>query len=150
MQILVVEDNPAEARLTREALAESGFEHRMDLVGDGEQAIAFLRREGSFWNAAKPDLVLLDLNLPRKDGRAVLRDIKSDRLLASIPIIVVTNSRAQEDVEEIYRLRANCYLVKPPDIEDFFLMVKRIMEFWSETARLPRGINTQLIGDRIG
>ena len=139
MKILVIEDNPAEARLTREAFAESGVPHVIRVVGDGMEATACLNREGIYRDEAMPDLILLDLNLPRKDGREVLREIKSNPDLSSIPVIVVTNSHAQEDVDQVYRLRANCYLVKPPGIDEFFAMVRRVIEFWWQTARLPNG-----------
>ncbi len=138
MRILLIEDNPAEARLTMEALHEAGVEHELFTVGDGEAATAYLRREGGYEGVKRPDLIFLDLNLPRKDGREVLRDIKGDPLLASIPVIVITNSRAPEDIDQVYQLRANCYLVKPPDLDDFFNMMGRVVDFWWNTVRLPR------------
>lgn len=136
MRILVVEDNPAEARLTTEALSETQVRHEMCLVADGDQATAFLRREGAYIDVFRPDLIFLDLNLPGKDGRQVLREVKSEPVLASIPVIVISNSQAPEDIEEVYRLRANCYLVKPPGIDDFFYMMRRIVDFWWSTAPL--------------
>ncbi len=137
MRILLVEDNPAEARLTMEALHEAGVEHELFTVGDGETATAYLHREAGFTDVARPDLIFLDLNLPRKKGCQVLREIKGDPSLASIPVIVITNSKAPEDIVEVYDLRANCYLVKPPDLEDFFTMMRRVVEFWWLTVRLP-------------
>ena len=137
MRILLVEDNPAEARLTQEALGEAGIDHELFLVGDGEAATAYLKRGPGYRDAVRPDLVFLDLNLPRKDGRQVLREVKEDIALASIPIIVITNSSAAEDIDQVYRLKANCYLVKPPDLNEFFSMIRQIVEFWWLTAQLP-------------
>jgi len=134
--MLLVEDNPAEARLTTEALGETQFRHEMCLVGDGEQATAFLRREGVYADAFRPDLIFLDLNLPGKGGRQVLAEVKSEPLLESIPIIVFSNSQAPEDIVEVYRLRANCYLVKPPEIDEFFSMMRRMVDFWRSTSSL--------------
>jgi chemotaxis family two-component system response regulator Rcp1 len=138
MNILLVEDNPAEALLTREAFTETGVPHQMEVMGDGEKAMSFLRRDAPFCDSMIPDLILLDLNLPKKHGREVLREIKADEFLFKIPVIVVTNSHSREDIEEVYLLRANCYLVKPPDIDEFFLMIRRIVEFWWQTAQLPK------------
>lgn len=137
VRILLVEDNPAEARLTMEALGEAGIAHELDHVSDGEAAMAFLRKEEAYINGQRPDMIFLDLNMPRKDGRQVLREIKADLSLASIPVIVITNSQAKEDVDDVYRLRANCYLVKPPDLNEFFSMIQRVVDFWWLTARLP-------------
>lgn len=137
VRVLLVEDSSAEARLTMEALAEAGVDHELDLVRDGEAAMAFLRNEEAYVNAQRPDMILLDLNLPRKDGRQVLSEVKADPSLASIPVIVITNSQAKEDVDHVYRLRANCYLVKPPDLNEFFSMIQRIVDFWWLTAKLP-------------
>ncbi len=137
MRILLVEDNPAEARLTKEALGEVGVLHELHLADDGEEATAFLRREGIYGDAFRPDLIFLDLNLPRMDGRQFLRVVKSDPQFASIPVIVITNSRASEDVDQVYRLRGNCYLVKPPELDEFFTMVRKVVDFWWLTARLP-------------
>ena len=137
MRILLVEDNPAEARLTSEALRETSIRHEFRHVGEGGEAMAFLKQEAGYFGAFRPDVIFLDLNLPGKDGRQVLRELKGDPALASIPVIVITNSRAPEDIEEVYRLRANCYLVKPPEIDDFFIMMRRVIDFWWLTARLP-------------
>jgi chemotaxis family two-component system response regulator Rcp1 len=144
MRILLVEDNPAEALLTREALSESGVVHELCLVEDGEMATSFLRQENGYGKELRPDLVVLDQNLPRKNGRQVLREIKEDPSLASIPIIVITNSVATEDVEHVYRLRANCYIVKPPDVDEFFAMMHQIIKFWAETVLLPDGSRAPL------
>ena len=141
IQVLLVEDNPAEVRLTREAFAESKVPHTLFVVTDGEQASEYLFRRGRFLEVGQPDLILLDLNLPKKNGCEVLREIKASPDLAMIHVIVVTNSQSPDDVERVYRLFANCYLVKPPDIDDFFEMVKRIVEFWWQTAMLPNGRN---------
>lgn len=149
MNILLVEDNAAEALLTREAFAETGVPHHMEVMTDGERALSFLHREGQFCHSMIPDIILLDLNLPKKHGREVLREIKADEVLVKIPVIVVTNSRSREDIEEVYLLRANCYLVKPPDIDEFFSMIRRIVEFWWETAQLPRDNDLLLQSDRI-
>ena len=137
MLILLVEDNPAEARLTTEALGEVGVSHELFLVDDGAAATAYLRREEKFRDARRPDLIFLDLNLPGKDGRQVLREVKEDPSLASIPVIVITNSEAPEDIEQVYRLKANCYLVKPPGLDEFFTMIRRTVCFWWKAARLP-------------
>lgn len=137
MRVLLVEDNPAEARLTLEALGEVGVVHDLDLVRDGEEAMAFLRKEEAYINAQRPDMIFLDLNLPRKDGRQVLWEVKGDPSLASIPVIVITNSQAKEDIDHVYSLRANCYLVKPPDLTDFFSMIQQVVDFWWLTAQLP-------------
>lgn len=120
-----------------EALGEVGVAHELDLVCDGEAAMAFLRKEEAYVNAQRPDMIFLDLNLPRKDGRQVLWEVKADPSLASIPVIVITNSQAKEDVDRVYRLRANCYLVKPPDLNEFFSMIQRTVDFWWLTAQLP-------------
>ena len=140
MRVLLVEDNPAEACLTREGFADVGLIHELRVVDDGEKATAFLRREGNYANEEVPDLVLLDLNLPKKCGHEVLKDIKSDPDLLHIPVLVVTNSHAMDDIEKVYRSNGNCYLVKPPDLNDFFSMVRRIVDFWWDTARLPPAV----------
>lgn len=140
MRILLVEDNPAEARLTREALDECGVLHELFEVPDGEAATSFLYRRDSYRDAPQPDLILLDLNLPKKNGRQVLFEVKSDAVLARIPIIVITNSQAPEDIEQVYRLKANCYLVKPPDIDEFFHVMRKVIDFWFPAAPSDDGI----------
>ena len=135
--VLLVEDNPAEARLTKEALAQSGLKHELCVVTDGQMASDYVHRINGFGEALRPSLILLDLNLPRKHGREVLKELKSDPLLSTIPVIVVTNSGAPEDIEEAYRLCANSYITKPADLDDLFAVIKSLVEFWFEKARLP-------------
>ena len=137
MRVLLVEDNPAEVRLTREAFAETGVPHELHVVGDGEAATNFLHKTGSFSSVPLPDVILLDLNLPKKGGHEVLKEIKSDPGLMSIPVIVITNSSAKEDIEGVYQANGNCYLVKPPSLNDFFEMMQKVTEFWWDLARLP-------------
>lgn len=137
IEILLVEDNPGDARLTREALAMSKVRNNLHLVKDGEEAVAFLRREGRFFDAPAPDLVLLDLNLPRRDGREVLEDIKRDSTLKHIPVVILTSSEAEEDVLRTYRLHANCFITKPADLEHLTRVVQGIEQFWFTLVRLP-------------
>ena len=137
IDILLVEDNPADVELTREALADSKLLSRLHVVRDGVEALAFLHREGDHRAAPRPDLVLLDLNLPRKDGRAVLTEIKGDPILRSIPVVVLTSSRAEQDVAKAYELNANCYVTKPVDLEQFLTIIRSIEQFWFTVARLP-------------
>lgn len=137
MDILLVEDNPGDARLAAEAFKEGRVPTRLHVVQDGIEAIAFLRREGPFESAPRPDLVLLDLNLPRKDGREVLAEIKEDPLLRRIPVIVLTTSQAETDVNRAYELHANCYIVKPVDFDRFIDVVKGIEDFWCSLVKLP-------------
>lgn len=138
MLILLVEDDAAEARLTQMALHRTGIAHHLQIVTDGEMALQFLRREGPYVGAATPSIVLLDLNLPRKPGTEVLREIKSDSDLCSIPTIVLSNSRAPEDIKNVYRLRGNCYLSKPTELEELFAMMRSLVEFWLRRAVLPQ------------
>ena len=137
INILLVEDNPGDVRLTVEALRESRVRNDLSVVKDGIQAMAFLRREGEHAGAPRPDLILLDLNLPKKDGRDVLDEIKRDDDLKSIPVVVLTTSEAEEDVRKAYGLRANCYITKPLDLEQFVKVVKSIGEFWLTIVKLP-------------
>jgi two-component system, chemotaxis family, response regulator Rcp1 len=137
MMMLLVEDNPAEARLTREALIQSGLPHEIQVVTDGQMACDYLHRINGYSNAQKPTMVLLDLNLPRKHGREVLREIKTDPTLSDIPVIVVSNSSAPEDIEESYRLCANSYITKPADLDDLFKAIKSLVEFWFHNAQIP-------------
>ena len=137
MHILLVEDSPADIRLAREALLQGSVPKRISVVTDGAQAIDFVRRRGEFQNAARPDLVLLDINLPKRDGLDVLREIKSDPVLRSITVIVLTTSQFQRDVKAAYELSANCYVVKPLDLDQFFAMMRGIEEFWMSLALLP-------------
>lgn len=138
IEILLVEDNPADVRLTREAMRDSKIRNHLSVVTDGEQALAFLRREGKFADAILPDLILLDLNLPRKDGREVLAEIKGDPLLRLIPVVVLTTSQAEADILRTYQLHANCYVTKPVDLGQFMEVVRSIEEFWVIIVRLPR------------
>ena len=137
IEILLVEDNPGDVRLTLEAFKESKAKTHLSVVGDGVEAIAFLRREGKYVNAPRPDLVLLDLNVPRKDGRAVLAEIKEEENLKSIPVVILTTSQAESDILTTYRHHANCYITKPVDFDLFIKVVKVIENFWFRTVELP-------------
>lgn len=137
IEILLVEDSPGDVRLTREALSEAKVANRLHVVGDGVEAMAFLRREGPHASAPRPDLVLLDLNLPRMDGREVLATIKGDPELRTIPVVVLTTSDAEADVLRSYNLHANCYLVKPVDVDHFFDQVRSLEGFWLAVVKLP-------------
>lgn len=138
IEILLVEDNPGDARLTREALRDGKVRNNLSVVVDGVEAMAFLRREGPYAGAQRPDLILLDLNLPRKSGREVLAEVKSDPELARIPVVVLTTSKADEDVAKAYEYHANCYITKPVDFEEFNTVVRSIEEFWFTIVRLPK------------
>jgi chemotaxis family two-component system response regulator Rcp1 len=137
IEILLVEDNPADVRLTVEAMKDAKISNRMSVAVDGEDALAFLRKQGNYKNAPRPDLVLLDLNLPRRDGRELLADIKNDPELGAIPVVVLTTSRAEEDVLRSYKLHANCYITKPVDLEQFLRVVRSIEDFWLAVVTLP-------------
>jgi chemotaxis family two-component system response regulator Rcp1 len=137
VQILLVEDNPADVRLTVEALRAAKVSNELHVVDDGEAAIDYLRQRGSYAGAARPDIVLLDLNLPRLDGRDVLADIKTDSDLASIPILVLTSSAAEEDIARSYELHANCYISKPVDFTEFMDAVRSLEGFWLKIVKLP-------------
>jgi two-component system, chemotaxis family, response regulator Rcp1 len=137
IEILLVEDNPGDARLAREALRESRTRVALHHVDDGDRALAFLRRTPPFEGAVRPDLILLDLNLPRRDGREVLAEIKADPALRRIPVVVLTTSESEEDVQRSYDLHANCYIPKPLDLGRFMKVVQSIEEFWVSIARLP-------------
>ena len=136
-EILLVEDNPGDVRLTRETLKESQLIHRLSVTVDGVEALAFLRREGRYTGETRPDLILLDLNLPKKDGREVLAEIKADENLRRIPVIVLTTSSAEQDILRIYDLHANCYITKPVDLDQFSAVVKSIEAFWFTIVKLP-------------
>ena len=138
-EILLVEDNPGDVRLTREALKEGKVLNHLNVVDDGVEALAFLRREDKYANAVRPDLILLDLNLPKKDGREVLAEIKADVGLKKIPVVILTTSAAEQDVLKTYDLHANCYITKPVDLEQFIKIVRLIEDFWFTIARLPSG-----------
>ena len=135
--ILLVEDNAGDVRLTREALHEGKVANQLIVASDGVEALAVLHRTGSQAAAPRPDLILLDLNLPRKDGRDVLAEIKQDPDLRRIPVVVLTTSKAEEDILRTYNLHANCYITKPVDFEKFVSVVKTIDEFWLTVVRLP-------------
>jgi two-component system, chemotaxis family, response regulator Rcp1 len=135
--ILLVEDNPGDVRLTREALRGGKVINELTVVSDGVEALEFLRQEGRYVNASRPDLILLDLNLPRKDGREVLAEIKEDPDLKRIPVVVITSSKAEEDVLKSYDLHANCFVTKPVDFEQFVAVVKSIENFWMGIVKLP-------------
>ena len=137
VNILLVEDNPGDVRLTKEALKESNMLNALHVVVDGVEALAFLHREGDYADAPRPDLILLDLNMPRKDGREVLAEIKADEDLARIPVVILTTSQAEEDVVRSYDLHANCYITKPVDLEQFIKVVTMIEGFWLSMVKLP-------------
>jgi chemotaxis family two-component system response regulator Rcp1 len=137
VEILLVEDSPGDVRLTVEALKEAKVANRLSVVPDGVEAMAFLRQKGSYKDAARPDIILLDLNLPRKDGREVLAEIKDDPKLKQIPVVVLTTSRAESDILKAYDLHANCYITKPVDFKQFMTVVKSIEDFWLTVVKLP-------------
>ncbi|WNG14155.1 response regulator [Cystobacter fuscus] len=139
IEILLVEDNPGDVRLTIEALKEGKVSNRLSVARDGVEALAFLRREGAHASAPRPDLILLDLNLPRRDGREVLAEIKADAKLRRIPVVVLTTSKAEEDILRTYDLHANCYINKPVDLDQFISVVRSIDDFWLSVVRLPGG-----------
>lgn len=137
VNILLVEDSPGDVRLTKEILADTRMANEIHVVNDGEAAMAFLRRRGEHTDAPRPDLVLLDLNLPRKDGREVLQEMKNDETLRRIPVIVLTTSAAERDVLRSYDLHVNCYITKPIDLDEFITVVRSIEGFWLSVVRLP-------------
>jgi CheY-like chemotaxis protein len=136
VDILLIEDNPGDVRMTQEVLKESKILNKMYAVGDGVEAMAFLRREGKYADAPRPDLILLDLNLPRKDGHEVLADVKSDDDLKRIPVVVLTISEAEDDILKSYDLHGNCYITKPIDFREFIKVVKAIEDFWLTIVKL--------------
>jgi len=137
IEILLVEDNAGDARLAREALGEAKVWNNLSWVPDGVEALAYLRREGRYGGAVRPDIILLDLNLPRKDGREVLSEIKSEDSLKRIPVVILTTSQAEEDIHKAYQLNANCYISKPVDLDHFMKVVKTIEDFWLTIVKLP-------------
>ncbi len=144
IEILLIEDDSGDVELIKEALKESKMQNSLDVVEDGEEALAFLRREGRFADATEPDLILLDLNLPKKDGREVLAEIKEDPALRRIPVVVLTTSEAEKDILKSYDLHANCYITKPVDLDQFIEIVKSIQDFWLTIVKLPphnRGVH---------
>ena len=138
IEILLVEDSPSDADLTIEALKEGKVANHLSFVEDGVQAMEFLHRESPFTQAPRPDLILLDLNLPRKDGREVLAELKADADLRTIPVVVLTTSRAEQDVMRAYQLQANCYITKPVDFKQFLDVVRSVEHFWLEVVTLPQ------------
>ncbi len=137
IEILLVEDNPGDARLAVEALKESKMPNNLHTVVDGEEAMAFLHREGKYADELLPDLILLDLNLPKKDGREVLAEIKEDPDLRRIPVVIMTISNAEEDILNTYNLHVNCYITKPVDLDNFMNVFKSLEDFWLNVVRLP-------------
>lgn len=138
IEILLVEDNPGDVRLTIEALKEVKVRHRLSVAHDGVEALRFLRREGPYSTSPKPDVILLDLNLPKKGGREVLAEIKAEEALRRIPVIVLTTSNADEDILRSYDLHANCYVTKPVDMDQFITVMKAIDAFWFNVVTIPR------------
>lgn len=137
IEILIVEDNPGDVRLTQEALKDAKIANTLNIVGDGVEALDYLYKRGKYVNAAQPDLIFLDLNLPRKDGREVLAQIKADPKLRRIPVVILTTSQAEEDIFKTYDLHANCYVTKPVNFEEFLKAVRAIEDFWLAVVRLP-------------
>lgn len=138
IDVLLVEDDPGDTLMIKEAFADNKVRNRLSTVADGVEALAFLRREGEFSDSPRPDLILLDLNLPRKDGRQVLEEIKDDAELRTIPVVVLTTSEAEEDILRSYSLHANAYVTKPVDFDRFIEVVRQIDEFFVEVVRLPQ------------
>ncbi|HUL57597.1 MAG TPA: response regulator [Usitatibacter sp.] len=139
VEILLVEDNPGDHRLTKEALHEGKVYNNLHWVQDGVEALEFLKQRGKHARAPRPDIILLDLNLPKKDGREVLLEIKQDQALRAIPVVILTTSAAEEDVLRSYDLHANCYVTKPVDLEKFIVVVQSIDRFWLSVVTLPPG-----------
>ena len=137
-EVLLVEDSSGDVRLTREAFKEAKVHINLHVASDGAEAMSFLKREGEHVNAARPDLILLDLNLPKKDGREVLEEIKVSPTLGSIPVVILTTSASDADILRSYKLHANCYITKPVDLDGFLTVVKSIDSFWLSVVKLPR------------
>jgi chemotaxis family two-component system response regulator Rcp1 len=140
VDILLVEDNEGDARLAKEAMRDSKIRNTLHHVTDGEEAMAFLRKEGKYAKVPRPDLILLDLNLPKKDGRQVLAEIKNDDELKRIPVVILTVSSAEEDILKTYNLHANCYITKPIDLSQFMKVVRSVEDFWLTIVKLPNGV----------
>ena len=138
IRVLLVEDNPGDVRLTKEALKDARVGNNLHVTMDGVEALAFLRKQGKHASAPRPDLILLDLNLPKKNGREVLEEIKAEDALRHIPVVILTTSQAEQDVVESYRLRANAYVTKPVDLDQFLRAVGSIEQFWLEIVKLSR------------
>lgn len=137
LQVLLVEDNPGDVRLTREAFKDAKVHLELNVVGDGVEAMDYLYQRGKYGESSRPDLILLDLNLPKKDGRDVLAEVKGHPLLKTIPVVILTTSASDVDIESSYLLHANCYISKPVDMEGFLTVVKSIDDFWLSVVRLP-------------
>jgi CheY-like chemotaxis protein len=137
INILLIEDNPGDVRLTQEAFKEGKVSTNLDIVMDGVEAIKYLRKQEKYANAVTPDLILLDLNLPKRDGREVLKEVKADEHLKRIPIVILTTSNAEQDIIKSYNLHVNCYINKPVDYDKFFDIIQKIEDFWLKTAILP-------------
>ena len=137
VEILLVEDNPGDIRLTKEAMKEAKIINNLNVVEDGVEALAFLRKKGKFKDVIRPDLILLDLNLPKKNGREVLAEIKQDINLKQIPVVILTVSKAEEDILKTYELHANCFITKPVDMDQFIKVVKSLENFWFSIVKLP-------------
>jgi chemotaxis family two-component system response regulator Rcp1 len=142
MEVLLVEDSPGDVRLTREALKDAKLHINLHIASDGIEAMAFLKREGHYVRVPRPDLILLDLNLPKKDGREVLEEIKRNPVLKSIPVVILTTSASEADILRSYLLHANCYITKPVDLKGFLDVVKSIDNFWLSVVKLPRELGT--------
>jgi two-component system, chemotaxis family, response regulator Rcp1 len=142
IEVLLVEDSPGDVRLTREAFKDAKVHISLHVASDGAEAMAFLGREGSYVNAPRPDLILLDLNLPKKDGREVLEEIKESASLKTIPVVILTTSASEEDILRSYRLHANCYITKPVDLAGFLKVVKSIDNFWLSVVKLPHEVRS--------
>jgi chemotaxis family two-component system response regulator Rcp1 len=137
IEILLVEDNPGDVRLTQEALKDTKVRNELHIVEDGVEAMAFLRQEGQYADTPRPDVILLDLNLPKKDGREVLAEVKADPNLRRIPVVILTVSQAEEDILKTYDLHANCYITKPVNLDQFLTVVRSIEDFWFTIVKLP-------------
>ena len=148
IEILLVEDSPGDVRLTQEALKESKMSNNLSVAKDGVEAMTFLRREAPNADAPRPDIILLDLNMPRKDGREVLAEIKADPELRRIPVVILTTSNSDEDVLKSYNLNANCYITKPVDFEQFIKVVKAVEDFWFTIVKLPDRRSTARVADQ--
>ena len=142
IEVLLVEDSPGDVRLTREAFKDAKVHINLHVASDGAEAMDFLRREGEHAHASRPDLILLDLNLPKKDGREVLEEIKESPALKSIPVVILTTSASEEDILRSYRLHANCYITKPVDLDGFLKVVKSIDNFWLSVVKLPHEVRS--------
>ena len=144
IEILLAEDNPGDARLTVEVFKDAKVKNKITVVEDGIEALAYLRHEGPYANAVLPDLILLDLNMPKKDGRKVLSEIKADEKLRRIPVLVFTVSRAERDILEAYNLQASAFITKPIDLDEFMTVVRSLEEFWLTIVKLPQGVSGKI------